>query len=211
MESVPKVLEKIVSYKGKYRSFYNYKYQNKGAIGYWEVIKSEINEMSGPYGIKAVPIIFKSVRLNISEPHIVLIASHRIPVEGWILEFPSGMANPGETVEQCIKREVLEETGYHIKRVLNEYNSGNTISYTDPWKSDDNEILHIVEVDADDAINAVVKQDLDDFECIVPVMVRLDNLRCELEQMALKNKWMIDSELMGFALGMSISGISVSI
>ena len=35
--------------------------------------------------------------------------------ENQIMQFPGGHLEPGETIEECLKREILEETGIEIE------------------------------------------------------------------------------------------------
>ena len=44
---------------------------------------------------------------------LLLIRQYRPPVDGFVLEFPAGLVDAGETPGQAAVREVLEETGYH--------------------------------------------------------------------------------------------------
>jgi ADP-ribose pyrophosphatase len=43
---------------------------------------------------------------------ILLINQFRYPARGFILEIPAGVLKPGESPEECAKRELEEETGY---------------------------------------------------------------------------------------------------
>jgi len=43
---------------------------------------------------------------------LVLIEQYRVPFETEVVEFPAGLIDPGETVEQTARRELAEETGY---------------------------------------------------------------------------------------------------
>ncbi|KAF9977237.1 hypothetical protein BGZ73_006600 [Actinomortierella ambigua] len=44
--------------------------------------------------------------------HIVLVVQYRPPVGCFVIEFPSGLVDPGESAEQAALRELLEETGF---------------------------------------------------------------------------------------------------
>lgn len=47
-----------------------------------------------------------------AEGELVLIKEFRYPLNDWCIAFPAGLIDPGESLETCIERELLEETGY---------------------------------------------------------------------------------------------------
>lgn len=46
---------------------------------------------------------------------LLLIREFRYPVNGWVVAFPAGLVEPGESVRDCIDRELAEETGYRVR------------------------------------------------------------------------------------------------
>ncbi len=56
--------------------------------------------------------------LPIHENHIVTLRQYRYPVRSWQREFPGGFIDPGETPEGAAKRELFEETGYLVKKLI---------------------------------------------------------------------------------------------
>lgn len=60
----------------------------------------------GAGAVLAIPILQPSGRL-------LLIRQYRPPLDGFVLEFPAGLVDAGETPGQAAVREVREETGYH--------------------------------------------------------------------------------------------------
>ena len=53
--------------------------------------------------------------LPLTSTKVVMIRNYRYPANQWFLELPSGIIEKEETPEQCAKRELREETGYHAK------------------------------------------------------------------------------------------------
>ncbi|MDI1494906.1 MAG: NUDIX hydrolase [Cenarchaeum symbiont of Oopsacas minuta] len=51
-----------------------------------------------------------------SDGKIILVKQNRFP-HGYVLEVPAGTLEKGETPMQCAKRELLEETGYAVRRL----------------------------------------------------------------------------------------------
>lgn len=49
---------------------------------------------------------------------VILIRQFRPPLNGFVIELPAGLVDPGETCEQAVRRELVEETGYEAKDIL---------------------------------------------------------------------------------------------
>jgi len=43
---------------------------------------------------------------------VILIRQFRPPLNGFVIELPAGLVDPGESFEQAVRRELIEETGY---------------------------------------------------------------------------------------------------
>jgi 8-oxo-dGTP pyrophosphatase MutT (NUDIX family) len=57
---------------------------------------------------QVVTIVCKSKRTK----KLLFIAQPRVPLNKTVIEFPAGLIDPGETIEQAALRELREETGY---------------------------------------------------------------------------------------------------
>lgn len=53
----------------------------------------------------------------LDEDRVTLIRQWRHAAGGWLWECPAGTLNPGETPEQCARREVVEEAGVEAGRL----------------------------------------------------------------------------------------------
>ncbi len=52
------------------------------------------------------------------EGEVVLIRQYRPPVDGYVIEFPAGLNDKGERIEEAASRELIEETGYEAKEMI---------------------------------------------------------------------------------------------
>lgn len=55
--------------------------------------------------------------LPIHGNNIVTLREYRYPIRSWQREFPGGLIDPGEEPSEAAKRELLEETGYHVEKL----------------------------------------------------------------------------------------------
>lgn len=51
------------------------------------------------------------------DSRIIAVRQYRPAVEHYVIEFPSGNIDPGETPEQTARRELMEETGYEASEM----------------------------------------------------------------------------------------------
>ncbi|HEX4922239.1 MAG TPA: NUDIX hydrolase [Candidatus Bathyarchaeia archaeon] len=51
----------------------------------------------------------------LDDKRLVFIWNYRHPIQGWELELPAGLIDPGETPQTGAKRELKEETGYSAR------------------------------------------------------------------------------------------------
>lgn len=46
---------------------------------------------------------------------VMLIREFRYPLNSWCISFPAGLIEPGESLEEAVNRELMEETGYRVR------------------------------------------------------------------------------------------------
>ena len=96
------VLEEQLLYQGRWSNLVEFSYEDeKKQIRKWEGLHRKNNA-------EAVIIIAK---MEPSERYII-IRQFRPPTNSYILEFPAGLVDRGETRDQTAIRELTEETGY---------------------------------------------------------------------------------------------------
>lgn len=70
-----------------------------------------MREGEPPYYSLHLPGYTTAIALT-ADRRVVMVRQYRPAVERYTLELPSGLVDPGETPEQAMRRELLEETGY---------------------------------------------------------------------------------------------------
>ena len=97
-----RVLEEHLLYQGRWSNLVEFNYEDeKKQIRKWEGLHRKNNT-------EAVIIIAK---MEPSERYII-IRQFRPPTNSYLLEFPAGLVDSGETRDQTAIRELFEETGY---------------------------------------------------------------------------------------------------
>ena len=116
--------------------------------------------------------------------NVLLVRQHRPAVDAYLLELPAGLLDPGETPEECARRELAEETGYSARRL-----EPLVSFYTSPGFStelihvfvatelveartahDEEEEIELVRLPLDDAIFKVTNQELSDAKTVAGLM-----------------------------------------
>jgi ADP-ribose pyrophosphatase len=72
----------------------------------------------------------------VSGKEILMVRQYRYALGRETLEIPAGKLDPGESPEQCIRRELLEETGYEAGKIEWVYTYAPALGYS-------NERIHI--------------------------------------------------------------------
>jgi len=163
----------------------------------WEMV--ERTTKRDPSDLDGVDVL-AVMKSSTSEERIALILNYRPPVNQYVLEFPAGLVEDGETAESAALRELKEETGLE-----GELKEVSPTLFVDPWKSNETTKIARANVDSDLASNLHPKQQLDGDELIELVFFPIRNLMGHLRQFCDKYKTGIDSKLYTFALGLDMS------
>ena len=127
------------------------------------------NGHEGEYG----QIIFPNAALAVpitSDNKIILLRQYRFAVSRYLLEFPAGTLEIGETPLNSIKREIQEETGFKAEKWDELGSLVNAPGYSD-------EIIHLFLARDLTKLKSEVTGDLDeDIEVLIMAPKELDNL-----------------------------------
>ena len=93
---------------------YTLNYTNiKGNEKLYEMVSNFDYEKPEEIGQKASGVVIVGFRGD----ELLLLREFRMGVNQFIYNMPAGHSEPGESVEECAKRELREETGLHIKKI----------------------------------------------------------------------------------------------
>ena len=123
--------------------------------------EDEYGQIIFPNAALAVPIT--------NENKVILLRQYRFAVSRYLLEFPAGTLEIGETPINSIKREIQEESGYKAEKWDELGAIVNAPGYSD-------EVIHLFLARDLRELNNQVKGDLDeDIEVLLMEPERLDN------------------------------------
>lgn len=113
-------------YLGEYLSYYEIKYVDMitGKVKYYEMVSKQGSRYSNtvPLNLNSIGEKVKAVVLVVfNEDHskILLGKEFRLGINDYIFNNIAGLIEPGETIEEAAKRELKEETGLDLIKIIN--------------------------------------------------------------------------------------------
>jgi ADP-ribose pyrophosphatase len=156
----------------------------------WEAASRKTRKETGIDAVAITPIL-----LSKNKPaSTIIILQYRPPIQAICVEFPAGLIDAGETVEQAALRELREETGYDGRIV-----DVSPAMANDPGMSTSNMVMVVAEVDVKDG-EELPEQHLDEGESIERIVVPLNELYERLQKFSDEGK-IVDSRLWHWAEG----------
>jgi len=106
-EDIPRTLSRKTVFEGKFLRFVMTRYaDSSGVEREWESV-----ERINCRGIVVIVPITNS-------GEFILVRQFRPPVNHYVIEFPAGLNDKGDTLEDAARRELLEETGYAAEEMI---------------------------------------------------------------------------------------------
>ena len=113
-----KLLDLKQIHKGKFLSYYVASFLNKdGKVKEYEFISRDSALTKEKFG-NNVPAGVGLVALNKAQDKVLLQAEFRLATNHFVYNFPAGLIDKGETVEEAAKRELKEETGLDLVEII---------------------------------------------------------------------------------------------
>lgn len=103
--------------KQKWLNLYVAQYSHNNYDGQW-VFASRKNQPSTPNATPEAVIIVPVLKQKGKPNRLVVIKEFRVPIGCYTYGFPAGLIDEGETVETTVKREMIEETGFEVSKIL---------------------------------------------------------------------------------------------
>lgn len=105
----------------RFLNLYDAEYENKkGAEKHWVIAsRKDLNTLTSQFfeckkeNIDAVII----ASLHEETKSLVLIKQFRVPLNDYVYELPAGLVDNNESIEEAVKRELMEETGLELTSI----------------------------------------------------------------------------------------------
>uniref|UniRef100_A0A914WFB3 Nudix hydrolase domain-containing protein n=1 Tax=Plectus sambesii TaxID=2011161 RepID=A0A914WFB3_9BILA len=190
-----------VLFRGQWMSGRHVNFLDK-ASGVRKVWQSAFRSTKQPgVDVDGVDIIATLIRDGGASRHFVFVKQYRIPLNAFCLEFPAGLIDANETVEQAGLRELKEETGYTASRVIALTKGRHGL---DPGLTDDTVQFLTVEIDGDLPENQTPTQQLEVGEHVQVVLVPCDSIMQALRDITERGV-SVEAMLYSFAIGYSMT------
>jgi ADP-ribose pyrophosphatase len=96
----------------KWVNLYAARFEHNGHAGRWVFASRKPAPHAG--NTSDAVLIVAVLHAADAPPRLVLEKEFRVPVGGYVYGFPAGLLEPGESVEEAVRRELREETGLEV-------------------------------------------------------------------------------------------------
>lgn len=110
-------IKKLTDYK--WINLFEVEYKNKkGDVCHWSFASRKANPIIGKYPMQADAVVIIPIHKNKKQRNLCVIKEFRIPLGDYEYSLPAGLYDPNESAEDVARRELKEETGLDLTKVL---------------------------------------------------------------------------------------------
>ncbi len=113
-EKTPYTMERLTDCR--WLNLYELAYQRKGQPRRWTLCSRKARPIADAGVADAVLIV--PIVQTADGPRLVVTREFRAAIWDWEYGFPAGLIDDGESIEQTVRRELKEETGLSVTRVV---------------------------------------------------------------------------------------------
>jgi ADP-ribose pyrophosphatase len=92
--------------------------QLAGRRAKWQFASRKETPQPGPGPLETDAVFIVPLLATATGPRLVMTREFRVPLGDYEHSFPAGLRDAGETIAETVRRELAEETGLHLTRIV---------------------------------------------------------------------------------------------
>ncbi len=117
MRVFPDTLKKLTDLR--WLNLFEIEYQDKkGRRSKWEFVSRKAHPVPGPAPLAPDAVFIVPILKTTLGNRLVAVREFRVPLGDYEISFPAGLREPGESIETTARRELAEETGLTLTKIL---------------------------------------------------------------------------------------------
>jgi ADP-ribose pyrophosphatase len=126
----------------RWLNLFEIEYEHRsGKRGKWQFVSRKNNPAPGPAPLQPDAVFIVPILTTPQGPRLVVVKEFRVPLGDYEYSFPAGLQEPGEAIESTVRRELAEETGLELTRIV----SAGPPVVSSAGLSDESAVIAIVE------------------------------------------------------------------